>query len=151
MAQTLTSTLARGMASGVGGTVVMTAFQKLVEMPLTGRSESYAPAKLVMRLLPVRPRTPEKRRRLNNVTHYAIGTGWGAAAALAVRAGLRGQTAVAAVFVPLYVGDVILNTTLGLYKPADWSLEDWTVDVVDKLVQAEATGFLVERVGSGRS
>jgi hypothetical protein len=29
----------------------MTAFQKLVEMPLTGRSESYAPADLVDTIL----------------------------------------------------------------------------------------------------
>ncbi|WP_285289544.1 hypothetical protein [Arthrobacter sp. ISL-65] len=31
------NSLARGMAAGVAGTVVMTAFQQFVEMPLTGR------------------------------------------------------------------------------------------------------------------
>jgi hypothetical protein len=36
--------LGRGIVSGVAGTVVMTAFQKLVEMPLTQRGESFAPA-----------------------------------------------------------------------------------------------------------
>jgi len=36
--------LGRGAVAGVAGTVVMTAFQKFGEMPITGRSDSYAPA-----------------------------------------------------------------------------------------------------------
>ncbi len=38
-------TIARGIAAGIAGNAVMTAFQKLVEMPLTGRGDSYAPYK----------------------------------------------------------------------------------------------------------
>lgn len=34
--------MARGVAAGVAGTVVMTAIQLLVEMPITRRAESYA-------------------------------------------------------------------------------------------------------------
>ncbi len=36
--------VARGVLAGLAGTAVMTAFEKFVEMPLTGRGESYAPA-----------------------------------------------------------------------------------------------------------
>ena len=46
------SFLGRGALAGLGGTVVMTAFQKLVEMPLTGRGDSYAPAAFAEKLLP---------------------------------------------------------------------------------------------------
>jgi len=70
---------------------------------------------------------------------------WGAAYALAARAGLGGPRAVAAVFVTVYAGDVLLNTALGLYRPQDWSGEDWAVDVIDKLVQAASTGAIFER------
>ncbi len=35
--------LGRSVVAGVAGTVVMTVFQKLAEMPLTGRPDSYAP------------------------------------------------------------------------------------------------------------
>jgi len=36
-ASTVTNMLGRGAVAGVAGTVVMTAFQKFVEMPITGR------------------------------------------------------------------------------------------------------------------
>jgi hypothetical protein len=36
--------LGRGALAGLAGTVVMTAFQKLIEMPLSQRQDSYAPA-----------------------------------------------------------------------------------------------------------
>lgn len=57
--------LGRGVLAGLVGTVAMTAFQKLVEMPITQRPESYAPADFAEKLLPVHPTTPEGRRRLN--------------------------------------------------------------------------------------
>ncbi len=44
--------LGRSVVAGVAGTVVMTVFQKLAEMPLTGRPDSYAPAELVEKGLP---------------------------------------------------------------------------------------------------
>ena len=59
--------------------------------------------------------------------------------------GAPGPRAVAAVFVTVYTGDVLLNTALGLYRPQDWSGQDWAVDVIDKLVQAASTGAIFER------
>ncbi len=71
---------------------------------------------------------------------------WGVAFGLAQRADLRGQRAVATVFGAVYTGDAILNTALGLYKPWRWSLQDWVIDVGDKLIQAEATGLVYQRL-----
>lgn len=51
-----------------------------------------------------------------------------------------------AVFGTVYAGDVALNTALGLYKPWTWSVTDWVVDLVDKLVQAAATGVVLDRL-----
>ncbi len=137
--------LGRGVLAGVAGTAVMTAFQKLVEMPITGRPDSYAPAELVEKVFNVHPQGAA-RRRLNNATHFALGTMWGAAYGAAARAGLRGPRAVAVVFGTVYTGDVLLNTALGLYRPREWSGQDWTVDVIDKLVQAAATGVTFDRL-----
>lgn len=144
----LGGSVGRGVLAGLGGTVVMTAFQKLVEMPLTGRSDSYAPASFAEKILPVHPSSAQGRKRLNNGTHFALGTLWGAAYGVAAGAGLSGQRAVAAVFAVVYTGDVLLNTALGLYQPSTWSARDWTIDVVDKLVQAEATGLIFDSVAS---
>ena len=136
----------RGVIAGFAGTIVMTAFQKLVEMPLTGRATSYAPADFAQRLLAVHPRRQQDRELLNNATHFALGAMWGAAYAVAALSGLRGQRAANAVFATVYTGDVLLNTALGLYEPRTWSAQDWAVDLVDKYVQAQATGLVFDRL-----
>lgn len=135
----------RGVLAGIAGTVVMTAFQKLVEMPVTGRGDSYAPADFAERVLPAGPTSPEGRVRLNYATHLALGGMWGSAYGVAATMGLRGQRAVNTVFATVYTGDMLLNVALGLYLPAQWSKQDWIVDLVDKYVQAQATGAVFDR------
>ncbi len=147
----LMQSIARGMVAGVAGTVVMTAFQKLVEMPLTGRPPSYAPADLAQKVLPVDASSVRARDRLNWGTHFSLGLMWGTAYAITARTGLHGGRAVGVVFATVYTGDVLLNTALGLYEPRSWDRQDWTVDLVDKFVQAAATGVLYDHVlGSER-
>jgi len=141
-----TSLIGRGAAAGIAGTAVMTAFQRFVEMPITGRADSYAPANFAEKVTPLDPQTGTGRRRLNWVTHVALGTMWGAAYGVAAAKGLRGQKAVNAVFAVVYTGDVLLNTALGLYQPKTWSRRDWIIDVVDKYVQAQGTGAVFDRL-----
>ena len=140
------SVVMRGILSGVAGTVVMTAFQKLVEMPLTKRGESFAPADFAEKVTGLNTETPQGRQRLNYVTHFSLGMMWGAAYGIAALKGLRGQKAVNAVFGVVYTGDVLLNTALGLYSPTQWSKKDLIIDVVDKYVQAQGTGAVFDRV-----
>ncbi len=45
--------LGRGVLAGMAGSVVMTAFQKFVEMPISEREDSFAPAGLAEKLLPM--------------------------------------------------------------------------------------------------
>ncbi len=143
----LPATIGKGAFAGLAGTVVMTAFQRFVEMPLTGRKESYAPADLVMKLLPIAPKGKRERRRLNYGAHFGVGVAWGVGHGLiASRAGLRGQRAVAAVFGAIYGGDVLANTALGLTKPWQWSRQDLAIDVGDKLVLAETVGVIFDRL-----
>jgi hypothetical protein len=142
----LAASIAKGVIAGIGGTGVMTAFQELIEMPLTGRGQSFAPADFAARLLPIQPKDDHERRQLNWVTHFGLGAMWGAAFGIAGHAGLRGQRAVATVFAGVYTGDVLLNTALGLYEPTKWSGRELVIDVVDKLVQAEATGLIFDRM-----
>jgi len=144
--QPLAVTAGRAVVAGLAGTAVMTAFQKLVEMPLTGREDSYAPADFAAKVLPVNPRSPRQRTQLNYVTHFALGAMWGGAYAVAARSGLRGQRAVLTVFGAVYGADVALNTALGLYQPWTWSAQDWVIDVGEKFIQAEATGAVFDGV-----
>ncbi len=140
------STIGRGVVAGLGGTVVMTVFQKLVEMPLTERAESFAPARFAEKVTPIDTSTRQGRERLNWVTHFALGTMWGAAYGVAALNGLRGQKAVNAVFGAVYTGDVLVNIVLGLYHPTRWSTKELVIDVVDKYVQAQGTGAIFDRL-----
>jgi hypothetical protein len=140
------SVIARGVVSGVAGTAVMTAFQKLVEMPLTKRGDSFAPANFAEKVTPIDTDTAQGRERLNYLTHFSLGMMWGAAYGVAAVKGLRGQRAVNAVFGVVYVGDVLLNTALGLYHPTQWSKKDLAIDVLDKYVQAQGTGAVFDRL-----
>jgi len=142
----LAACISRGIVAGVAGTAVMTAFQRLVEMPLTGRDDSYAPADFAERVLPSGLTGRLDRDRLNTVTHYSLGTLWGTAYGVAAAKGLRGQRAVNTVFATVFAGDVLLNTALGLYQPSTWTIKDWAIDILDKYVQAQATGLAFDRL-----
>ena len=144
----LVPSLRRGMLAGLAGVTVMTAWQKLVEMPITGRKDSYEPANLLQRVLPIGPKRGAARRRLNYAAHFGVGLGWGAAhAAIARRRGLHGQRAVATVFGTLWPGDVTTTVALGLNPPPwRWTPRDLAIDVTDKLVLAQATGAVYDRL-----
>ncbi len=140
--------VAVGAAAGLAGTAVMTAFQRLVEMPVTGRSESYEPANMVHRLSGWKPRRRRDRRRLNYAAHFAVGAGWGAAhGTIATKTKLRGQAAVATVFAVLWPADVLGVAALGVHEPPwRWTRTETAVDFVDKLVLAQATGMIFDRI-----
>jgi hypothetical protein len=76
--------------------------------------------------------------------------GWGAAYGAAAHSGRRGRRAVATTFAAVYTGDDLLNTALGLYRPLEWVRQDTAIDVIDKLVQAAATGAVFDAM-RGRS
>ena len=135
-----------GMLAGVAGSVVMTAFQKLIEMPVSEREDSYQPAKLAQKLLPIDPPKDDKaRNRLNYTMHFTLGAMWGGAYGVAAYNGLRGSHAVSRVFPVIYTNDLVVGTVLGLGKPWEWSRKELTIDVVDKFVQVAATSFIFDR------
>ncbi|MFE0824438.1 hypothetical protein [Streptomyces sp. NPDC058847] len=141
----LAANIGCGVLAGVAGTAVMTAFQKFVEMPITDRGDSYAPADFAERVLPVHPSSPEDRKGLNYVTHFSLGGMWGTAYGIAATAGLSGQKAVHTVFATVYTADTLVNVALGLYQPTKWSKQDWIIDLVETYVQAQATGAVFDR------
>ncbi len=107
-------------------------------MPLTGRGDSYAPAKFAEKVLPIGRKRGRARERLTT-RHTSVSERHGARRTASGHSGLRGQRAVATVFAIVYTGDGLLNTALGLYKPWQWSRREAAIDVVNKLVLAEAT------------
>jgi hypothetical protein len=142
----LATYVTRGVLAGFGGAAVMTAFQKLVEMPITGREDSYAPQKFAEKVLPIHPATDAGRKRLNYATHFALGATWGAAYGVAAYKGLRGPRAILTTFATIYLQDNVMVTALGLDKPWTWSRQDAVIDVVDKFVNVVGTGLIFDNL-----
>ena len=142
----LAANVSRGALAGVAGSVVMTTWQKLVEMPLSEREDSYGPAILAKKLLPINVSSDAGMKRLNYVVHTALGAMWGAAYGVAAHKGLRGLRGTAATFGAIYSQDLAMISALGLDKPWTWSRKDWTIDVLDKAVVITATGAIFDRV-----
>lgn len=142
----LAKTVGLGMLAGIAGSVIMTAFQKLIEMPISGRKDSYQPARLAQKLFPIdHPKDDKARKHLNYTMHFMLGAMWGGAYGVAAYNGLRGSRAVSRVFPAIYTNDVVVATLLGLGKPWEWSRKEATIDVVDKFVQVAATSFVFDR------
>lgn len=134
------------MVAGVAGTAVMTAFQEFVEMPITKRSPSKVPADLAEKVLRIHPRNEKQRTQLSWATHFALGMMWGTAYGISAHYGWKGAKGIAATFACVWTMDIAMGASLGLYKPKTWSVQDWTVDLVDKFVQAGATGVIYDQV-----
>jgi hypothetical protein len=142
----LAANVGRGALAGVAGSVVMTAFQKFVEMPISERQASYGPAELAQKLLPVKPSSDAELKQLNYAAHTTLGATWGAAYGLAAHQGLTGSRGAAATFAAIYSQDLIMITALGLAKPWQWSRKDWNIDVLNKVVVIVATGAIFDRI-----
>ncbi len=127
----------------------MMAFQRTVEMPLSGRAESAnrcASSNSSRRsaLLAV----PGGRRAVNYVAHFGIGAAWGAGhGLLASRLKSRGFASGAKVFAVLGAGDAVGNAALGVHDwPWRWSPRDAAVDLADKFLLAVATALAFDRL-----
>jgi hypothetical protein len=148
-AHQLAATAARGALAGLAGTAVMTAFQRTVAMPLSGRAESAEPLRVVKQLTPFSPpRGPRRRRAVNYVAHFGIGAAWGAGhGLLASRLKSRGFASGAKVFAVLGAGDAVGNAALGVHDwPWRWSPRDAAVDLADKFLLAVATALAFDRL-----
>lgn len=145
-----TTVVGRGIVAGVAGTVAMTTFQKLVEMPLTGRDPSFIPAKMGAAILRVRPRDHRGWVRFNYACHFTIGLAWGLGLSAAGRAGLQGQRRVGGVYAVVWNSDWLGLVALDVDKPpGKWSRRDLIIDVGEKMILAQAANAALERLERG--
>jgi hypothetical protein len=140
----------RGVLAGLPGTAVVTAFQKLAEMPLTGHEDRYAPADFVERVLTIHPQTDEGPQHLNYATHFLLGTMGGSAYGLAAASGMRHPRKASSHGSARrrLLRRCPADTSLGLYQPSTWSGRE-IIDVGEKFIQAASTGAAFDRLGSG--
>lgn len=143
-----TASVAKGLIAGAAGTAAMTAFQ-MVEMKLTDRSPSTAPADAVETVLDVEPKSEQAEQRLSNLTHWSYGTGWGAVRGLMGAAGVGNTGATGALFALVWGSGLTMLPALGVApKPTEWGPKALAMDAAMHAVYAGTVSAVYEALDS---
>ncbi len=133
--------MGKGLVAGVAGTVLMT-LSSTIEMKLTGRAASSAPADAAAKVLGVEATGEAERARFSNVVHWAYGTTWGAVRGLVGVAGLNGPPAAAAHFAAVWGSGLVMLPALGVAPPVrEWGAKALLTDACHHLVYAAGAGL----------
>ncbi|WP_019819387.1 hypothetical protein [Saccharomonospora saliphila] len=141
-----------GLASGAVGVAAMTAAEK-VEQRLTGRPDSYVPARTLQRLT-ASPQAAGRSRAVNLGMHVGQAVLLGAVRGVMAGAGLRGPWASLLFFAVRLTNDQTLENATGVGAPPwTWPRDELAVDLAHKAVYAAVTGAvadaLADRWGPG--
>jgi hypothetical protein len=132
-----------GLVAGIAGTAVMTVAEKAEQM-ITGRPDSYVPARTAARLFR-RPRPNRKSRVRNWAMHWGTGAALGAARGLMAGRGLRGPLWSTVHLTLRLATDESLENAVGTSKPPwTWPRDIAMVDIGHKAVYALATGAFAD-------
>ena len=138
----------QGLVAGAAGTAVMTAGEKL-EQRLTGRPDSYVPARVLKRLAGLSELPDARSRGRNLAMHYGQAALLGVLRSVMARAGLRGPVASAKFAVVRLTNDQILENATGVGAPPEtWPRSELVIDLLHKAVYAFATGLVADALAA---
>lgn len=133
----------KGLVAGAAGTAAMT-ISSTLEQKARGREASTAPADAAEEILDIEPKNEQAKQRLNTLSHFAIGTGWGVPRAF-LGMFLPAPAATAAHFGVVWASALGMIPALGLGPPpTKWGAKELAVDAGHHAVYAVATGAVFE-------
>jgi hypothetical protein len=142
----LLSAAGRGALAGLVGVVVMTAGEK-VEQAVTGRPDSYVPARALLTLLGRRPRDSDRPPGWNYAMHVGTAVLVGTLRGVWSAVGIRGPRAdLAHTVVRLAFDQTVENATGVGAPPHTWPAREQAVDLLHKGVYAVVTGMVADRL-----
>jgi hypothetical protein len=138
----------QGLLAGLAGAAVMTAAEK-AEQRLTGRPDSYVPARVLERLTGRSEQPREQPRSLNLAMHFGQGALLGVLRSVMAQAGLRGPWASAMFTVVRVTNDQILENATGVgAPPPTWPRREIAVDLLHKSVYGFTTGLVADALAA---
>lgn len=161
------STLGKGLAAGLAGTLAITVSQ-MIEMKLTNRGMSDAPAKVGGDVLGVEPKGEaelEKRKadhssngvhevedkvafnkdKFSQLMHFGYGTGWGEARGIMDLIGIRGLLASLLHFGAVWGTALVMLPAKNAAQPVTkWPPKQIVIDVIHHAVYALAAGVMYD-------
>ena len=142
----LRAATARGALAGLAGVAAMTAAEK-VEQAITGRPNSYVPARALLSLLRRSPGDDVHPPIWNHVMHWGTGALLGALRGVWSATGIRGTEAtVTHTVVRLAFDQTVENATRVGAPPAMWPPSERVVDFTHKAIYALVTGAVADRL-----
>ena len=137
------SAAGRGVVAGLAGVAAMTVAEKL-EQRLTGRPDSYVPARTMAHLLGL-PKPNKDDWPRNMAMHWSNGILLGAVRGIMAAANLRGARA-SLMHTPLRLSwDQTLENLTGVGAPPwTWPRDELVIDVTHKAIFSLATGAVAD-------
>ena len=139
----MVETILKGLGAGLAGTAVMTAGEK-VEQALTGRPDSYVPARTLAHLLRLRGPDADDLGR-NWLMHYGTGAAVGVLRGAMSAANVRGPGAsFMHTWIRLATDQTLENATGVGAPPSTWPRSELVIDIAHKAVYSFATGAIAD-------
>lgn len=133
----------QGLTAGTVGVTAMTLGERL-EQRVTGRPDSFVPARTMQRLM---GRPERESRRDNLVMHAGQAILLGVLRSAMARSGLQGPWASAAFTVVRLTNDQLLENATGVgTPPTTWPRDELVVDLLHKTVYGFVTGLVADHL-----
>jgi hypothetical protein len=133
--------IGKGIVAGFIGTAVMTLAQA-IEMKITKRKGSEAPAEGAKKVLDVKATTKEKNDKVNNLVHWTYGSYWGIARGILAESGMKGWGGNAVHFAAVWGTALWMLPTLKLAPPPQkWGGTQLAKDALFHAIYSTATGY----------
>ncbi|MBB1023224.1 hypothetical protein G6019_02110 [Dietzia sp. DQ12-76] len=117
------------------------------EQLLTGRPNSYVPARALLTLLGRRPGESDRPDTWNHLMHFGTGAALGALRGVWAVTGIRGVHATGwHTVIRLGFDQTVENATGVGAPPTSWPVREQVVDMAHKAVFAAVTGAVSERI-----
>ena len=137
--------IGKGLIAGLAGTLVMTVSQ-MIEMGITKRKPSSAPADAVKKTLHIVPE-PGYKKTFSNGVHYVYGTSWGVVRGLLSLVGLTGFAATSAHLAAIWGTAITIEPKLDIAPPVtQWKTKDIAVDIFHHAVYAIVAGVIFDAI-----
>jgi len=141
LANTLATSIGKGLVAGFVGTAAMTVSSTL-EARIRHRAASSAPARATTKVLGIKEFEDDiAAARFNDLSHWGYGTGWGVVRGLLSATGLSPKAATAAHGAAIWGSAAVTLPALEVAPPfIFWGKKEVAIDVFHHAVYAVATG-----------
>lgn len=134
-----------GIIAGLAGTVAITLSQ-MIEMKITGRKPSTAPADAASKVLDIQPKAG-KKESFSNEVHWAYGTLWGIVRGMLNTCGIRGWAATGVHCTAILGTGLVIEPALKVAPPLkEWKPKDIDIDTIHHIVYAVAAGLVFDAI-----